>query len=210
MKTLAISEIELVNPLTYVAYRALVEEVVEQKTTTGDEPTPERIDFTKLNLQRMKRVEKQFALTPELGKLLQTHQPDWKWLVLVEAWCGDGAQLVPAMAGIAEEIPSIELTILLRDQNPALMDTCLSNGARAICLDAATGEHLFTWGARPTAIQEQLLGYKAENPDATHEQLMTQVHTWYAKDRSRAFQQDLLALVQQAVATAQLNPEAAV
>ncbi|GAB2549967.1 thioredoxin family protein [Rufibacter soli] len=207
MKMLALSEIELVNPLSYDAYRALVEEAVEKNTTTGEELTPERIDFTKLNLQRMKRVEKQFALTPDLSTALLAHRPDWKWLVLVEAWCGDGAQLLPVMAGIAAEIPSIELTILLRDQNPVVMDTCLSNGARSIpkllCFDAATGEHLFTWGARPTAIQTQLQSYKILHPDATHEQLMTQVHIWYAKDRGRAFQQDLLELVKQTAIVAQ-------
>ncbi|MGV3539226.1 MAG: thioredoxin family protein [Rufibacter sp.] len=200
----------LVNPLTYVEFRQLVETLVQENRTTGEEQTEERIAFTKLNLQRMKRVEKQFGLLPELGERRQKEQPNWRWLVLVEAWCGDGAQTVPALAAITEAVPSIELVLLLRDQNPDLMNTCLTNGSRAIpkliCEDKETGERLFTWGARPAAIQAKLVAYRAENPTATHEEFMQQVHLWYAKDRSVSLQQDLLALVQAALAKQNLEP----
>ena len=134
----------LVNPLSYEAYKALVDVLVQQQKTTGEEQTMDRIAFTKLNQQRMKRVEKQFSLLPELAELLHQHQPRWKWRVLVEAWCGDGAQLLPAIAAIAAAAPGIEFTVLLRDENPQLMDTCLTNGSRAIpiliCEDAEYGE----------------------------------------------------------------------
>lgn len=191
----------LINPLTYQEYRNLVETMVEENKTTGREQTQERIAFTKLNLQRMKRVEKQFTFLPELEALLREHKPNWRWLVLVEAWCGDGAQTVPALAAIAQAIPSIELLLVQRDQNAALMDSCLTNGSRAvpklICEDHKTGERLFTWGPRPASIQKQLLAYKAEYPAASHDELMLHVHTWYAKDRSMALQQDLLDLAKQ-------------
>jgi hypothetical protein len=178
-----------------------MEKLVEEDSTTGPEQTQQRIAYTKLNLQRMKRVEKQFSLLPELGELLTQQRPNWHWLVLVEAWCGDGAQLLPAIAHIAEAIPGIELTVLLRDENPLLMDTCLTNGNRAIplliCKDMATQKRLFTWGPRPTAIQERLVAYKAANPGASDEEANLQLHGWYAKDRSHALQQDLLTLVGQ-------------
>ncbi|MBC5994514.1 thioredoxin family protein [Pontibacter cellulosilyticus] len=213
MNTLTFIEPALVNPLTYDAYRNLVEELVEQQQTSGNEQTEQRIAFTKLNLQRMKRVEKQFTMLPELKQLLQQNQPEWKWHVLVESWCGDGVQLLPAIAGIVAEIPSIALTVLLRDENPGLMDTCLSNGSRAIpkliCVDAATGERLFTWGSRPKAIQEQVLQFKENNPTASHDELVQQVQLWYAKDRSQALQQDLLELVQQALANTAVEAEIA-
>ena len=213
MDTFIFSEPALVNPLTYDAYRTLVEELVEQQQTSGNEKTEQRIAFTKLNLQRMKRVEKQFAIFPELKELLQQSQPEWKWHVLVESWCGDGAQLLPAIAAIAAEMPTIELTVLLRDENPALMDTCLSNGSRSIpkliCIDAATRERLFTWGSRPKAIQELVLRFKENNPTASHEELVQQVQLWYAKDRSHALQQDLLELVQQALANTTVEAETA-
>lgn len=213
MDTLTFNEPELVNPLTYNAFRTLVEELVERQQTSGNEQSEQRIAFTKLNLQRMKRVEKQFMILPELKEKLQQNQPDWKWLVLVEAWCGDGAQLLPAIAGIVAEVPTIELTVLLRDENPALMKTCLSNGSRSIpkliCIDTSTGERLFTWGSRPKAIQEQILIFKENNPTASHDELVQQVQLWYAKDRSKALQQDLLKLVQQAMANSTVEAEIA-
>ncbi len=190
---------ELVNPMTYQEFKALTEALVTQAKTTGDEQTEQKINFTKLNLQRMKRVEKQFVMQPELSELLAQNNQNWNWLVLVEAWCGDGAQLLPAIAAIADQTPGITLTVLLRDENPELMNTCLTNGSRSIpkliCEDAETGERLFTWGARPTAIQEQVKQFKAENPDAGHDELVQQVQLWYAKDRSQALQQDLLQLI---------------
>ena len=194
---------ELINPLTYQSYRKLVEDLVSDNQTSGPEQTQERIAFTKLNLQRMKRVEKQFKMDPELLAALQPPRPEWHWVVLVESWCGGGAQQVPALAAIAEAVSNIELTIILRDENPAWMDTCLTNGSRAIpkliCLNAETNERLFTWGPRPLAILEEVLRFKEDKPDATKEELGTLVHTLYAKDRSQSLQQDLLRLVQMAI-----------
>ncbi|WP_266202996.1 thioredoxin family protein [Pontibacter kalidii] len=204
MNTLTIARQELVNPMTYPEFKALTDELVARNKTTGEEQSEQRIGFTKLNQQRMKRVEKQFVLQPELKALLDQHQRHLEWLVLVEAWCGDGAQLLPAIAAIAGEAPSVTLTVLLRDENPGLMDTCLTNGSRAIpkliCVDAETGERLFTWGPRPTAIQQQVRQLKADKPDVSHDELVQQVQLWYAKDRSQSLQQDLVQLLQEALA----------
>ncbi|GAA4300881.1 thioredoxin family protein [Nibribacter koreensis] len=197
----SIQVMPLINPLSYGHYKSLVETLVLENKTTGREQTPERIAFTRLNLQRMKRVEKQFAFLPELEALLKEQKPHWRWLLLTEAWCGDGAQTIPAIAAIAQAIPSIELLLVQRDENEALMDTCLTNGSKSIpmliCEDHKTGERLFTWGPRPTSIQERLIAFKAVNPGVRHEDLMQQLHAWYAKDRSISLQQDLLRLVKE-------------
>lgn len=200
MHTLNMTAPALINPMTYEQFKALSEALVAQHKTTGPEQSEQRISFTKLNQQRMKRVEKQFALQPALQELLTQNQRAWKWLVLVEAWCGDGAQTLPAIAAIAAQAPSIELVVLLRDENPELMDTCLTNGSRAIpkliCVDAETGDRLFTWGPRPTAIQAQVKQLKADRPDISHYELVQQVQLWYAKDRSQSLQQDMVQLLQ--------------
>ncbi|HEY4652333.1 MAG TPA: thioredoxin family protein [Pontibacter sp.] len=192
-------EQHLVNPMSYQQFRILTEALAAVNRTTGMEQSEERIAFTALNLQRMKRVEKQFVLAPELRELLEAHTLNWNWLVLVESWCGDGAQLLPAIAAVAESTPGIHLTVLLRDENPELMDACLTNGSRAIpkliCEEAETGKRLFTWGPRPVAIQEKVQQFKAENPDAGHAELVQQVQLWYAKDRSQALQQDLVQVI---------------
>ncbi|MCC9135123.1 thioredoxin family protein [Pontibacter silvestris] len=201
MNTRTISLIQLVNPQTYTAYKALVEGLVKKGKTTGAEQSEQKVAYTKLNLQRINRVEKQFSIMPALENQLILLQPNWHWLVLAEAWCGDAAQLLPAIDRIASVIPGIELTVLLRDENPLLMDSCLTNGSRAIpkliCKDLHTQKRVFTWGPRPAAIQEQLLKYQADNPDDTPEEVALQLHAWYAQDRCLALQQDLLQLIKE-------------
>ncbi|KAA9325682.1 thioredoxin family protein [Adhaeribacter soli] len=193
----------LVNPLTYNLYSILIEALVAAGQTTGPEQTEEKIAFTKLNAQRTKRVHKTFALLPELRETLQQIPAKWDWLLITESWCGDGAQLVPAIAEIATASANIELTILLRDENPELMDLYLTNGGRAIpkliCQDAETGEPLFTWGPRPTAIQQKVKAFKTENPYADKEELHQQLAIWYARDKSEALQRDLLHLMKEAL-----------
>src|SRR5690606_36179262 len=115
----------LENPLTYNLYSVLIEALVAAGQTTGPEQSDEKIAFTKLNAQRSKRVHKTFKLLPELKETLQQVPQKWDWLLITESWCGDGAQLVPAIAEIAAATPNIELTILLRDENPELMDLYL-------------------------------------------------------------------------------------
>src|SRR5690242_12914917 len=91
----------LVNPLTYNLYSVLIEALVAAGQSTGPEQTEEKIAFTKLNAQRAKRVHKTFALLSELRETLQQIPAKWDWLLITESWCGDGAQLVPAIAEIA-------------------------------------------------------------------------------------------------------------
>lgn len=193
----------LVNPLTYNLYSVLLEALVAAGKTTGPEQTEEKISFTKLNVQRSKRVHKTLKLLPELRDAAYQIQEKWEWLLLTESWCGDGAQLVPAIAEIATISPNIELTILLRDENPELMDLYLTNGGRAIpkliCQNAETGETLFTWGPRPTEIQAKVKEFKSENPYATKEELHERLAVWYAKDKCEALQHDLVKLINQVI-----------
>ncbi|WP_196268071.1 hypothetical protein [Pontibacter sp. 172403-2] len=49
------------NPHSYEAYRSEMGELVRQQKTTGPEQTEEQIGYTKLDLQGLKRVEKQLV-----------------------------------------------------------------------------------------------------------------------------------------------------
>ena len=56
MNTCTIVEI-INNPYTYTGYRNLVTELVAKESNSG-EVTPERIIATKINAQRIKRIDK--------------------------------------------------------------------------------------------------------------------------------------------------------
>ncbi|MDQ3704652.1 MAG: thioredoxin family protein [Chloroflexota bacterium] len=51
-----------------------------------------------------------------------------KVLVLAEDWCGDAIRYVPVVARLADEIPSWELRIFYRDENPDLAENWKKHG----------------------------------------------------------------------------------
>jgi hypothetical protein len=49
-------------------------------------------------MKRMQRVLKTFKISEELQETIKSIDQPQTWLVLSEAWCGDAAHSVPAMA----------------------------------------------------------------------------------------------------------------
>src|SRR4051794_26725694 len=47
---------------------------------------------------------------------------DRKLLVIAEDWCGDASSTIPVVAKLVSVVPGLELRVLLRDQNPEVMD----------------------------------------------------------------------------------------
>lgn len=186
------------QPYTYNGYRELVKSCVDNNTCTGNDKLPERIEATKLNIARINRLDKQVELTPEIIEAVKGITQKITWLVLIESWCGDGAQNIPVIAKIAALNPNIKLDIILRDENPEIMDQYLTNGTRSIpkliCLDD-NGNELDVWGPRPERIKEMVKQFKESNPDVSHDEFVKQLHLWYAKDKGLAFQEDLLPLI---------------
>lgn len=182
--------------MTYRDYRHLLDTLMQQGKTTGDNQSEQYLNYAKLNLQRMRRLEKVTVLTPELQKLLQTLSTPLTWLVITEGWCGDAAQNLPVLEKMAEANAGITLRLVLRDAHPELMDRYLTNGARAIpkliCLDAK-GQEVFTWGPRPAALQHLVMDMKQNNVSAEDKALAVQ--QWYNADKTQAMQDEFVALL---------------
>lgn len=176
--------------MDYAAYRALHEQVVAEGRTTGPKQTPELADYTRLNLQRLKRLETQYPLTEALTQAAKAVNQPQQWLLLTEAWCGDAAQSVPIIARITDLNPNLGLRLVLRDEHPTLMDAYLTNGARSIpkliILDEQFKE-LATWGPRPVVLQQLVLQWKAEAA-TTGRDWHTDVQVWYNQDKTQSLQ----------------------
>jgi len=186
------------NPYTYTEFKNLVTELAEKESSTG-EISEEKIAATKINAQRIKRIDKQYVVSEEVNSFLKLHKREWLWLVLIESWCGDAAQNIPVIAKIAEQSPNIELKLILRDENLPIMDAYLTNNSRSIpkliCIDKESGEEIGTWGSRPMVIQEAAMQFKALNPDVSHTDFVTHIHSLYAKDKGNALQQEFIDLL---------------
>lgn len=188
--------------MTYAEYRQLVNELVSENKTTGPRQTVELISFTKLNEHRMARIDKTTKLLPELEQVLVSNKRALYWVVLVEAWCGDGAQNLPVIARMAETASNIELRILFRDENLSIMDAHLMNGSRSIpmlvCLDKVTLREIGEWGPRPARLQKVVDDFKQKHDVGSDKsELEKTIHLWYAGDRSLSIQHEFMQLLPQ-------------
>lgn len=190
---------EIKNAYSYVDYRNLVTGYAEGRSTSGVDQLLERIEATKLNAHRMRRIDKQIELSDSLKKIIQNINRKITFIVIAESWCGDGAQNIPMIAKIADITSNIELKIIFRDENIEIMDAYLTNGSRSIpkviFIDSETKEELGTWGPRPAKIQEMVKEFKAQYPESSHDDFVLSLHLWYAKDMGEALQNDFEKLL---------------
>jgi hypothetical protein len=115
-----------------------------------------------------------------------------KLLVIAEDWCGDASNTVPIIAKLANSVPGIEVRVILRDQNPKVMDRYLTNGARSIPIVIALDEsyqELGHWGPRPAELQAWVMANRGTMPKA---ELYPLVRKWYARDRGETTLREVL------------------
>ena len=202
-----ISPRTVAGAMDYVAYRKLIDILFAAGKTTGPIQSPAMLNYTKLNIARMKRLDKTTRLTPDTLAALEKITAPQLWLVLTEAWCGDAAQSIPVLEKMAEAQPKITLRYLLRDENLEIMDAFLTNGGRSIPkLIVTEGEDYkvkATWGPRPSPLQDIVLLSRAqllEINDAEARKIHTEaekynVQKWYAKDKTIQTQQDVVSVL---------------
>lgn len=186
------SEIFSTQGMDYQTYRALIDQLLLEGKATGD--VPYDLHYTKMNVQRMSRVDKTIKLTDELIDTIHQLKENYKFLVITEGWCGDAAQIVPVFNKIAVAAPGkIDLKFVLRDKNLPLIDAHLTNGGRAIpvliVLNESANEVLATWGPRPLVLQALLKDWKQETTEMAI--LAEKLHGWYAKDKTQSTQLEL-------------------
>ena len=185
--------------LSYTQYRTLVSDLLKEGKSTGNEQSEALTKYSELNEVRMNRLEKTIQITNEVSQSLQNLQSHYIWLVISEGWCGDAAQLLPIIHKMAELSDKIDLRIVLRDENEALMNQFLTNGGRAIpkllILDAETLTVLSDWGPRPEGAKNLILDYKAQH-GVVDETAKTELQKWYLHDKGVSTQNEIMALVE--------------
>ena len=190
---------------TYDEYRTNVNELFEQGKSTGDNHSEAIMNYTKLNIFRMKRLDKTTRLTENALAQIQKENRKITWLVITEAWCGDAAQIIPVLNKLAEENENISLKMILRDENLEVMDQFLTNGTRSIpiliVLDSESLEVLNSWGPRPVEVQEMVMEAKsnaANHPEDSKEiweEAKKNAQLWYTKDKSKTIQAEVLGIM---------------
>lgn len=180
---------------TYAAYRELVKSLVEQKDTTGEPKTDDHRHYTHLNNRRMDRLDKTLRLVEEMEPL-KDKWTSQDWWVITESWCGDAAQNLPGIALVAAHTGAT-LRMILRDEQPEVMDRFLTNGARSIpklvVTDKQDGTVLAEWGPRPAPAQQLVKEARAKGIPSSEYNIDLQ--QWYNRDKSTTLQRELIELM---------------
>lgn len=186
------------NAMNYKQYRNMIQELLSENKTTGTNQDDEMVEYTRMNEQRMRRLDKQISINDSLKKKLSNVEDSWLWLVITEGWCGDAAQNVPVIAKMADASDQIDLKLILRDEHTDIIDNYLTNGGRSIpilvCLDAETLNEVGSWGPRPGNLQQQAMQWK-DNPELSKEEWGEKLHKWYAKNKGQQIQSDFEDLI---------------
>lgn len=183
--------------ITYQEYVELVKGLLVEGKSTGFTQTEALTNYSMLNDKRMNRLDKTIKIFDDFTEAFQQEVVPQTWLVITEGWCGDAAQNLPVIKKIADQNPNINLKLILRDENDALMQLFLTNGNKAIpkliALDTDFNV-LFTWGPRPTIATKMVLDYKNEFGvlDAKFKQ---DLQVWYNKNKGKNLQEDFVELL---------------
>jgi len=191
MKTLLEKTVK--TAMDYSEYNLLFKQLAEAGRTTGEQ-TLEKINYTKLNFSRTKRLDKTAEISEESIAPFKNFSEKQTWLVISEPWCGDAAQTLPFLNKIAQLSENIDLKIVLRDENPELMDAFLTNGSRSIPIVIMLDEKfnfIETFGPRSKAATKLVADYKNHNgkiDDVFKEMLQI----WYNNDKGVSIVNDIL------------------
>ena len=183
---------------SYEEYKSLVLELIKEGKSTGPVQNESRVNYTKLNNQRMKRLDKQTRLSQEAVSAAEKINKDFTWLVLTESWCGDAAQTLPVMNKFSEANKNIDLKVVLRDENDELMNRFLTDGNKSIpkliVIDNESKKVVSSWGPRTEIATRMIKDYK-EKHGKVDDTIKKDLQVFYNKDKGKQIEKEMVSLL---------------
>ena len=183
--------------VSYSTYRTLIKGLLVEGKSTGSEQSEALLEYSILNDKRMDRLDKTLKISEETAVALNKLTENFTLLVLAEGWCGDAAQILPVINKIATSSSKIDLKIVCRDENEALMNQFLTNGGKAIpkiIVVNTKNEVVNSWGPRPAIATKMVNDYKILHGGLDAE-FKKNLQIWYNKDKGNNTQKDLLEIL---------------
>lgn len=186
--------------MKFTEYQALFESILSDVIPKAPYDNEAYFNYAKLNLSRQNRWLKRMDLNTELAERIKSISTPQNWIIITEPWCGDAAHIVPFLVRISELNPLIQLDIQLRDSEPNLIDSYLTNGGKSIpkliVRDDANND-LIVWGPRPEVAQEYFKKLKEEGADFEAQKIALQ--KWYNDDKGEKIQKEILLAIDELV-----------
>jgi len=194
----SIIEKSLKNSYSYTEYRNHISHLLLDGLSTGLTQSEDLTHYSTLNEVRMNRLDKTIKLPQEINDRLASIHKNYILLVISEGWCGDAAQILPIINKMAQVNDKLDLQVVLRDENPELMDAYLTNGSRSIpkliVVDADTLTEKASWGPRPAGAEQLIKDFK-EKYSVINEEAKTELQKWYLQDKGLSTMQEIVGLL---------------
>lgn len=184
--------------ISYQDYRAHLKAILADNKINTQASTDVMLNYTALNDSRMDRLDKTLKLLPESQMAIAQLKNNFSFLVISEGWCGDAAQILPVLNKIAESSNKIDLKIVFRDENEALMNNFLTNGSKSIpiiIIVDSNNQVVSSWGPRPSIATKMVMDYKEKN-GALDDVFKKDLQLWYNKDKGLNTQTEIIGLLQ--------------
>lgn len=199
MKTI-ITE-SLTKSYTYSDYKSKVSDLLAENKSSGNLQNDEMVHYSKMNLQRMKRLDKTVVIVDKVKEIVEQNAYNLLFLVISEGWCGDAAQTLPVINKIVENSENIDLRIVFRDENEEIMNAFLTNGGKSIpkiiVLNTENYDVLADWGPRPENATKEVLKLKEQFGGIT-EEVKEGLQKWYNEDKGISAQIEISDLIKYA------------
>ncbi len=123
----------------------------------------------------------------------------WRLLVVAEDWCGDSANTIPYVAGLADSLPNVELRVVNSKAGKGVMEAHRTPDGRAatptvVVLDEQ-GNDRGCFVERPLALQAWIAVEKARVPEKA---LLDRKYAWYREEAGRETMREIVALLEAA------------
>ena len=187
--------------LTYSEYRQHIGSLLAEGKTTGKMQTSKLVDFTRLNVQRMNRLDKTITIPAGAAARLKGITGPVVWLVVGDAWCGDCAQTIPVINKMAEvNKDKTALRIVSRDSYPELTEYYhAASIPKLLFINRQFMQVTGMWGPRPQPAQNIMLKWKESKGKIAWEDFEKELHLWYSKDRGLTTINELVNLITEPV-----------
>jgi hypothetical protein len=182
--------------MDFESYQKRFLEILEGNVATEPYNSPDYLNYARLNWARQQRWFKTGILNTDLVETIKKINQEQFWIVITEPWCGDAAHTLPFIHKIAVQNPLINVSYVLRDTEPFLIDQYLTRGSRSIpklIIRNKEGRDLAVWGSRPAGCQLLYDKLLSENTDVGQKKIALQ--KWYNEDKGQSFQLELLDLL---------------
>jgi len=186
--------------MNWTTYTSKFKEILDGSYTESPYDKADFVEYVKLNNSRLNRWNKKLEIPEDVASIIAKIDTPQTWILIIEHWCGDAANMAPVINKIAESNENITLDIQLRDSEPFLIEQYLTNGGKSVpklIVRDENGKDIFTWGPRPSQCQAMVM--KNKDSEMTAQEKKHAIQLWYNIDKGQSAFKEIAAEIEKSL-----------